>query len=108
MIAGEGHISVDDHKPGWRDVSPGGLITRPGSAREYQTGEWRTERPVYDPDHCIQCLLCWVYCPDSAIEVDDGRVVGVDYDHCKGCGICVRECPRTGRALEMRPENIAR
>jgi pyruvate ferredoxin oxidoreductase delta subunit len=32
-------------------------------------------------------------CPDSSIEMKDGKVVGIDYDHCKGCGVCVDSCP---------------
>jgi MinD superfamily P-loop ATPase len=38
-------------------------------------------------------VLCWVYCPESAIIVKDGRWVAFDYDHCKGCGICGAVCP---------------
>jgi pyruvate ferredoxin oxidoreductase delta subunit len=38
-------------------------------------------------------MICWVYCPDSAVIVKDGKVQGFDYDHCKGCGICAHECP---------------
>jgi len=45
-----------------------------------------------------------VYCPDSAIIVEDAKVKGVDYDHCKGCGICARECPPKVQALTMDNE----
>ncbi len=93
---------------GWRDVPAGGRILTPGNAAEYETGDWRTFRPIWHPDRCIQCLLCWVFCPDAAIEVRDGKVVGVDYKHCKGCGICATECPDKAHALEMAREDEAR
>lgn len=92
---------------GWREISRAGLIAAPGNAVRYETGDWRTLRPLFHPDRCIQCLLCWVYCPDAAIEVKDGLVVGVDYKHCKGCGICATECPDKAHALEMAREDEA-
>jgi len=88
----------------WREVPIGGVLPWGGNAAEYETGDWRSMRPVYDPEVCIQCRLCWVYCPDSAVEVnEDGEVTGINYYHCKGCGICSAECPRDG-AMEMEPE----
>ena len=94
---------------GWRDVPDGGLIIEPGNSEEYHTGGWRTYRPVFNADNCIQCLFCFYYCPDSAIVLDDAeeKVVGIDYEHCKGCGICAAECPgRKGeKALVMHLES---
>jgi pyruvate ferredoxin oxidoreductase delta subunit len=90
-------------KPGWKDIPIGGLITEPGNAEKYYTGGWRINKPLWSEEKCIQCLLCWAYCPDSAINVKDGIVYGVDYDHCKGCGICVNQCPV--HALEMISED---
>ena len=90
---------------GWKQIPIGGLILEAGSARHYKTGSWRMRKPVHDEKKCINCLLCWIYCPDSAILVKDGKVVGIDYDHCKGCGICSRECPsKPGKAIEMVEE----
>jgi len=89
----------------WKEIPIGGLIVEPGNAAEYKTGGWRTMCPVYDPKKCINCMLCWVYCPDSAIMVKDGKVVGIDYDHCKGCGICAKECPvKPEKAIKMIKE----
>ncbi len=90
--------------PGWRDLPIGGLILTPGNAVEYTTGDWRSSRPVFNPERCTNCLLCWVYCPDAAILLDGIKLSGIDYDHCKGCGICVEECPRSGEALRMVAE----
>lgn len=92
-------------EPCWRDLPRGGLMLEAGSARKYQTGDWRTERPVWDKDKCTSCLLCWIYCPDGSILVEDGKVVGIDYDHCKGCGICSKECPPRVHAIDMKPES---
>jgi pyruvate ferredoxin oxidoreductase delta subunit len=86
---------------GWRELPPGAVIDKPGSAREYLTGDWRTERPVWDPGKCINCLFCWVYCPDAAILTEDGKMRGINYSHCKGCGICAAECPKRAGAITM-------
>jgi len=80
-------------KLGWKEVPRGAIVAEPGNSVEYQTGDWRSERPVIDFSKCIQCLFCWGYCPDGAIKVENQKVVGVDYFHCKGCGICSAECP---------------
>ncbi len=71
-----------------------GVIEEAGNAEQYETGSWSTFRPVFHPEICIHCLFCWVYCPDSAILVnEESKVIGIDYDHCKGCEICSVECP---------------
>jgi len=93
---------------GWKEIPRGGLILTPGNAVDYETGDWRAFRPVWHADRCIQCFLCWVYCPDAAIVVKDGKIEGVDYKHCKGCGICAAECPDKAHALEMVREDEAK
>lgn len=80
-------------KSTWKDMPIGGVIDKGGTAIEYNTGSWRTFRPVVDRDRCIHCLQCWIFCPDSSIIVKDGKVAGVDLKHCKGCGICASVCP---------------
>jgi 2-oxoacid:acceptor oxidoreductase delta subunit (pyruvate/2-ketoisovalerate family) len=37
--------------------------------------------------------LCWIYCPDSAIELDGEAFAGFDLAYCKGCEICAERCP---------------
>jgi pyruvate ferredoxin oxidoreductase alpha subunit len=86
---------------GWRDIPRGGFIVTPGNAAEYKTGDWRTSRPVWHPERCVHCLVCWVFCPDASIIVSEGKVTGIDYAHCKGCGICAAECPGKAGAIEM-------
>ena len=87
---------------GWKDIPIGGLILEPGNAVNYKTGSWRTFKPVIDKEKCTNCLLCWIYCPDSSIVVEDGKIRGIDYEHCKGCGICSAQCPV--KAIKMVKE----
>ncbi|HOF03595.1 MAG TPA: 4Fe-4S binding protein [Atribacterota bacterium] len=88
---------------GWKEIPKGGLILEAGNAEQYKTGSWRSQRPVRDEQKCNHCLICWVFCPDSSIIVEDGKIKAIDYDHCKGCGICAVECPVN--AIDMRDEN---
>lgn len=87
--------------PRWQDAPPGGILVDAGNAVEYHTGAWRTKRPIWHPDRCTSCMICWMFCPDMAIEVKNRKMQGIDRDHCKGCGICANKCP-TG-ALTMEP-----
>ncbi len=63
------------------------------------TGTWRTSRPIFDPEKCNGCLLCWLYCPEGVINKADRNI---DYTLCKGCGICEAECPK--KAITMVKE----
>lgn len=88
----------------WNELPTGGIMPNAGNAAEYNTGDWRTDRPIWDSEKCISCLICWMFCPDSSIMIQEGKVVGIDYDHCKGCGICAAECPTKVHAIDMKPE----
>ncbi len=92
-------------KEGWRKIPRGATIMCPGNAEVVETGTWRTYRPIHSDDKCIQCLQCWIMCPDDAIVVENEKVVGVDLYHCKGCGICAVQCPAEPKALEMKLES---
>ena len=98
-------MSAATTKPGWKDVAEAAVLREAGNAQDYETGDWRTYRPTFIPERCIQCMFCWLFCPDTAIIVENGRVVGIDYKHCKGCGICAKECPAKGKALHMHNED---
>lgn len=74
------------------DFPEGYVCPEAGTSVNCHTGGWRSERPIWDKEKCSNCMLCWVYCPDSSILVKDGEMTGIDYDHCKGCGVCVSEC----------------
>jgi pyruvate ferredoxin oxidoreductase delta subunit len=92
-------------KKGWKDLPIGGIIDKAANSMEFETGSWRTFRPIFHEDKCIQCLLCFIFCPDSAIIVKDGKMVGINYFHCKGCGICAKECPPKANAIEIVRES---
>ncbi|MCL4435237.1 MAG: 4Fe-4S binding protein [Thaumarchaeota archaeon] len=87
----------------WRDLPIGGVIITGGNAQVYQTGNWRTKKPVIDLKRCTNCMTCWVYCPEGVILVKNGKITGVDLEHCKGCGICAVECPT--KVIEMVKES---
>ena len=67
------------------------------------TGDWRTERPVFDNEECNACGFCYLFCPTQCIkDASDGIHYVADLDYCKGCGVCVKECP--GGAITMQAE----
>jgi 2-oxoacid:acceptor oxidoreductase delta subunit (pyruvate/2-ketoisovalerate family) len=83
---------------------PGGAVVRDETQRA-RTGGWRTEgRPSADVARCVNCLLCWLYCPDAAVRLDGTTFVGFDYDVCKGCQICVEMCPTQAIAMEAEDD----
>ena len=79
-----------------------------GSSVDFNTGTWRAIRPIIDTSRCINCMLCFLYCPDNAVmikkEGKDGNpeVTGIDLKHCKGCSICSQVCPV--HCIKMIPE----
>jgi 2-oxoacid:acceptor oxidoreductase delta subunit (pyruvate/2-ketoisovalerate family) len=86
----------------WQELPPGGVVD-PDEVAQPHTGGWRTGlRPDVDLSRCVNCLLCWLYCPDSAVLLDGTTFTGFAYDSCKGCEICAAACP-TG-AIEMVAE----
>ena len=59
--------AVPDVKP-WYDLPVGGTVLR-DEAEQPITGGWRTGlKPEVDLALCVNCLLCWLYCPDSAVR----------------------------------------
>jgi pyruvate ferredoxin oxidoreductase gamma subunit len=76
-------------------------ILAAGNSSSRQTGDWRTFRPVIDYAKCTDCLICYAYCPESALSLGaDGRLY-IDYDNCKGCMICMTECPLRAITQQM-------
>ena len=89
----------------WEALPTAGAVA-PQDAAQPVTGDWRTSgRPQLDYSLCVNCLLCWLHCPDSAIVLDGTTLAGIQYDYCKGCEICVEVCP--ARAITMVEEAAA-
>jgi len=63
------------------------------TSRLRTTEGWRVFRPEIELARCTRCFLCFVLCPEGAIELDAQHYPVVDYAHCKGCLVCVTECP---------------
>lgn len=87
----------------WYELTRAGNIYEPGNANTYETGDWRSIRPVWNKERCIHCLFCWRYCPDASVIAKDGKFETFDYKHCKGCGICAKVCPVN--AIDMVSED---
>ena len=68
-------------------------ITATGNSVLRHRGQWSNFKPVIDYEKCTKCMICFVYCPDSAFTIDAKGYPLVDYDACKGCDICETECP---------------
>ena len=93
-----------DGLPPYQDLLPGAVVTAANRERR-ETGGWRNERPVFDEAVCVNCLLCWVHCPEPAITTEGRLMSGFDLKYCKGCGICEAVCP--SGAISMIPEGSA-
>jgi dissimilatory sulfite reductase (desulfoviridin) alpha/beta subunit len=54
-----------------------------------------------EPEACSGCGECAAACEESAVTLDDDRLVGIDCKSCVRCGACARLCPtgalKTGR-----------
>ncbi|MGD9116410.1 MAG: 4Fe-4S binding protein [Dehalococcoidia bacterium] len=77
----------------WKDLEIGAIVTEPGSAIQYKTGDWRSQKPTYDFTKCTKCGLCQTYCPEGCVFENEDGYFEADMYHCKGCGICASECP---------------
>ena len=75
----------------WQEIEIGGVLTEPGSARAYNTGDWRSLQPVWDKKRCIKCGVCWTVCPEAGISEEPEGYFDMN-QYCKGCGICAKEC----------------
>ena len=98
-----------EKKKGWKALTKGGVIEGGGTAKEFKTGDWRSERPILLSEKCINCFECdncYGVCPDNAVKkLGPGKRFRFNYDFCKGCGICAHECPVKGKAIKMIPDN---
>ncbi len=55
------------------ELTEGLMVFNGATSKLFNTGEWRTNTPVFKADLCKQCLLCAPVCPDSSIPVAEGK-----------------------------------
>ena len=85
----------------WQDLTIGRNIYTAGNAKEFKTGDWRSSTPVWIPENCKQCGLCFPVCPEDSIPVNkECKREDFDLYSCKGCGVCAKVCPFG--AIEMK------
>jgi len=78
--------------PSWQELLVGCVVAEPGSASQYQTGDWKSQQPIWNHQKCIKCGICYLFCPDFCIHENEEGYFEADLYYCKGCGICAREC----------------
>ncbi len=77
-------------------------IVRPTDGIAGATKEWRSSKPVLEVMKCTKCGICWLYCPDDCIEINEEGYPEIVDVYCKGCMVCVSVCPVD--ALEEQAE----
>ncbi len=86
-------MAKSENQMTWKDIETGCIVTEPGNAAAYRTGDWRSQRPTYDFSRCLKCGVCQLYCPEGCVKENEQGYFEADLYYCKGCGICARECP---------------
>lgn len=87
------------------DELPVGAVVIPETAEQPRTGSWRMGlKPSVDLSKCVNCLLCWINCPDTAVMLEDADFYGFDFTFCKGCELCAEVCPT--KAITMVDESV--
>ena len=104
-VGAPANVATMFHAPVYESPSRGtARISAIGNSVLRETGGWRTFRPVLAADKCNGCWLCFVYCPEGVIAMNQDDRPTIDYAHCKGCQICVQECPTHALVAEREQE----
>jgi len=94
-------LAKPEDKLTWKDLEIGLIVTEPGSASRYQTGDWRSQRPSLNHKKCIRCGICYIFCPEGCIAQNAEGYFEANPFYCKGCGICACECPTQAITMEQ-------
>jgi len=54
----------------WETLPQGSTVLEAGSSAKFKTGGWRSMKPIWIEENCIQCMFCWMYCPDMSVKVE--------------------------------------
>ena len=73
-------ISKINEKSTYDELTEGLHMYAAATSKQFNTGEWRTNTPVFNEEKCKQCLLCVPVCPDSSIPVENCK--RKDFDYC--------------------------
>ena len=76
----------------WQELLPGCVVTEAGNAKQYRTGDWKSQHPVWNHQKCIKCGICSLFCPEGCVKQNEEGYFEANLYYCKGCGICAREC----------------
>jgi pyruvate ferredoxin oxidoreductase delta subunit len=88
----------------WQELKSGVSIDEAGNAVEYETGDWKSRRPVLDKEKCIKCGFCFLYCPEGCVRPNEEGYFISNLKYCKGCGICANECPKKAITMVVEGE----
>jgi pyruvate ferredoxin oxidoreductase delta subunit len=91
--------------PSWQRLPPGLIEFGPLPNEKnvgFTTSFARFLRPEIEKRKCTSCRICYLNCPDGAIDFNR---IEVDLNYCKGCGICAQTCP--SKAITMTSELLA-
>lgn len=55
--------------------------------------------PKLDLKKCTRCGACIENCPESALHIDQDRVVQIIAERCTYCGVCETICPEQAVSL---------
>lgn len=55
-----------------------------------------------DEEKCDGCGNCIISCPESALQIIDGKARVVKENFCDGLGACIGECPKDALSIEEK------
>ena len=71
-------------KTPYQDLTIGGNIYEAGNAREFKTGDWRSQKPIWLEEKCKKSGLCWPECPEDNIAVKtENKRTTINNNDCK-------------------------